>query len=201
MALVTSMLSGPLMQHFLGHKRRVRFTQFLTGKSFVPALRATDASSAIAELAAMAAAATGLSESDITHAVVVRERMMATGIEAGVAVPHAHVRGLIHPVIAIGLSDSGLDFGTLDGSRARIIVLALTPVGADDQQLEMLADIAATLSDSQVREDILRAASYAELKSALGAADDAPAHRSSEPDGFTPWLERVSVKPSSTPPS
>jgi Kef-type K+ transport system membrane component KefB/mannitol/fructose-specific phosphotransferase system IIA component (Ntr-type) len=201
MAIVTSMLSGPLMQHFLGHKRRVRFTQYLAPRGFLPALRALTAEGAIAELATLAAAQTGLVARDIEQAVLAREQMMATGLESGVAVPHAHLPGLTSPVVVLAISQTGIDFGTRDGSVARIIVLALTPLGDADQQLNVLADIAETFSDPDVRDETLRATNYAELKSALGAADAPRSHggRASDPESLTPWAGRVSTKPAAPP--
>jgi Kef-type K+ transport system membrane component KefB len=163
MALVTSLLSGPLMQRVLHLKKTRRFTDFLTPRTFANHLNARSRLEAIAELADAAAGGTGLDPSDIRDGVLIREQLMATGIGNGLAVPHARLRGLAAPVVTVGLSTAGIDFDAPDGTPAHVIFLILTPVHDDGAQLEILADIATTFKVKEIREQAVNAATFLEF--------------------------------------
>jgi len=151
MALVTSLMSGPLMQRVLHLKKPRRFTDFLTARTFVNHLHARTRAEAVAELAKAAAEVAGLDAAEVVDGVMIREEIMATGIGHGLAVPHARLRGLARPVVAVGLSAAGIDFDSPDGRPAQLIFLLLTPVHDDGAHLELLADIASVFKGEEVR--------------------------------------------------
>jgi Kef-type K+ transport system membrane component KefB/mannitol/fructose-specific phosphotransferase system IIA component len=163
MALVTSLMSGPLLQHLLRLKKPRRFVDFLTPKTFVHHLSTHTRPEAITELANAAAEASGLDAGEIAEAVLARERLMSTGLEKGLAVPHARLRGLAAPVVSVGLSSPGIDFDATDGIPAHLIFLILTPVQDDGAQLEILADIAVTFKTKEIREKALSVAGLTEF--------------------------------------
>src|SRR5690606_12752740 len=80
LALVTSLVSGPLMRMFIAQPKRWLLEELLDVGSFFPRLQATTRAEAIRELAAPAAAAAGLDESAVAEAVLNRERVMSTGL-------------------------------------------------------------------------------------------------------------------------
>ncbi len=151
MALVTSLMSGPLMQRVLHLKKPRRFTDFLSARSFINHLHARTRAEVIAELAKTAAEVAGLEAAEVVDGVMLREEIMATGIGHGLAVPHARLRGLERPVVAVGLSAAGIDFDAPDGRPAQLIFLLLTPVHDDGAHLELLADIATVFKGEEVR--------------------------------------------------
>ena len=95
---------------------------------------------------------------------------MPTGVGQGIAIPHARLPGLSRPVVALGLSNAGVDFGAPDGELARFIVLVVTPEHDDLVQLELLAEIARTFQDAGMRAAVARATSFDELADALRRA-------------------------------
>lgn len=151
MALVTSLMSGPLLQRVLRLKKPRRFTDFLSARTFVNHLKAHSRQEAVAELAKTAAEVAGLEIGEVVDGVMIREEMMATGIGHGLAVPHARLRGLERPVVAVGLSKAGIDFDAPDGQPAKLIFLLLTPVHDDGAHLELLADIATVFKGEEIR--------------------------------------------------
>jgi Kef-type K+ transport system membrane component KefB len=163
MALVTSLMSGPLMQRVLHLKKIRRFTDFLTPRTFVNHLNARSRLEAIAEMAEAAAEVTGFDAAEVCDGVLVREQLMATGIGNGLAVPHARLRGLAMPVVTVGLSTAGIDFDAPDGTPAHVIFLILTPVHDDGAQLEILADIATTFKVKEIREQAVSVATFTEF--------------------------------------
>lgn len=176
MALATAIISGPLVQKVMGTRKPHRFVDFLATKAFVPKLRASTARDAIRELSEAIAAAIGRPPQPIDAAVWARESIMSTGLEHGIAIPHARLDDLPTPLIAVGLSPSGIDFNAQDGEPARIIFLILTPRRDNGVQVQILADIARTFRDARIRDRILTVTSATELV-ALVRIEGAAAHR------------------------
>ena len=56
-----------------------------------------------------------------------REQQASTGIGKGVAIPHAHEDGIQRQLLAIGISQVGIDFDAIDGQPVHIIALLVTP--------------------------------------------------------------------------
>jgi Kef-type K+ transport system membrane component KefB/mannitol/fructose-specific phosphotransferase system IIA component (Ntr-type) len=163
MALVTSLMSGPLLQRVLRLKKPRRFVDFLSPRTFVTELKSHSRPEVVAELAKIAAEVAGLEAAEVVDGVMIREEIMATGIGHGLAVPHARLRGLARSVVAVGLSRHGVDFDAPDGRPAQLIFLLLTPIHDDGTQLELLADIATVFKSDEVRSRIGQVGSYTEF--------------------------------------
>lgn len=142
MALVTSMVSAPVVQRLIMRRIPRRMADLLQAGTFRSPLFAQTAREAIRELSRLAAEAAGLDPGAVDAAVWARESVMSTGLENGVAVPHARMDGLAKPVIAAGISPQGIDFDAPDGSRAHVVLLFLTPRDDEGLQLDLLADVA-----------------------------------------------------------
>ncbi len=162
-ALVTSMTSGTLMQSILRLKRRVRFHDYLSAKTFAAALDTAERDEAIAQLCRLAGQSANLNIDDLTRRVLEREQVASTGLPGGIAVPHARLPGLRSPVVAVGRARPGIDFDASDGKPAALIFLIVTPEGDHQSQLEILADIAATFAQSALVERVMRVANYTEF--------------------------------------
>jgi mannitol/fructose-specific phosphotransferase system IIA component (Ntr-type) len=171
-ALATSVMSGPMIQWLLRRKKPRRLTQHL---ALVRPLAAATATEAIAELCGAIAGAAGIAADTIKEAVLEREAMMPTGLEGGVAVPHAPIKGLASPVVGVGVAADGIDFGAIDGDPSRLIFLLLTPEGDHKAQLEILADIAKTFS-ADVCKKALHARSLPEFLALAKAEAPAETH-------------------------
>ena len=163
MALATSLMSGPILQQVLRLKKPNRFTKFTNGRTFINRLKARSRAEAVAELAAVAATLCNIEASEISDGAMLREQLMPTGIGNGIAVPHARMRGVTEPLIAVGISDAGIDFDSPDGRPAHVILLIITPAHDDGIQLEILADIAKVFRDEEIRNKIAGIESYTEF--------------------------------------
>lgn len=163
MALLTSILSGPMTQFVLGRRKARQLSSYLSAKSFIPRLQAGSRREAITELAQVAAIPAGLDAVEVTADVWAREEMLHTGIGNGIAVPHARMAGLTTPVVAVGLSESGIDFDSPDGEPAHIIILILT--GRDDHgaQIELLSTIGRSFRSPDTVKQALHARSVTEF--------------------------------------
>ena len=96
---------------------------------------------------------------EIHDAILARERSMSTGMEQGIAIPHAAVDDLDDVVACMGIvrSDDGIQFESVDGRPTRIVVLLVIPRAKKLLHIRTLADIARVLSRDSVRDALLGA--------------------------------------------
>ncbi len=167
MAFLTSLASGPAMRRLLRLRHPRRLEQFLSAKSFLCPLAARTRREAVRVLATSVAEAAGMEGSFLDEAVWEREMQSATGIGGQIAVPHARLSGLKTPIVAVGLSQEGVDFDAPDGEPARLIFLLLTPLHDDGAQIELLSDISRKLGSEGHRSKALQVTSYTEFLAVL----------------------------------
>jgi PTS system fructose-specific IIA component len=120
----------------------------LTNPSLVSVnLAATERRGAIEELAKLLEADGRVSDvPTYVDAVWAREEETGgTGMESGIAIPHAKSPAVRRPSVAFGRSQAGVDFGAEDGSRADLIFLIAAPEGADDLHVRVLSRLARRL--------------------------------------------------------
>ncbi len=167
-ALVTSLIAGPAIKRLLRLKPVRGLAAWLTPRSFVRRLVSTERSAAIRELV-VAATPPGTDVEPVMQAVLARETASGTGLGRGLAIPHARLPGLAAPLIALGVSEEGLDFDAIDGQPVHIVVLLLTPGEAEDEHLGLMAQIARELADPAVQRQVIAAKSYTQLIALLRA--------------------------------
>lgn len=178
MAVVTSMLSGPVMKRMLPPSGQWRIAELLTGRGFVARLAGADRPSVIAELSRAAEAITNLPADHIESAVLERELMMATGVPGGVAVPHARLEGLAVPVVVAGISENGVHFDAVDQQPSHLIFLVLTPLEDQGAQLQLLADIGHRFQYGQSNRRVWQAKSFTQFVALVRS--ELPASRETE---------------------
>lgn len=98
-------------------------------------------------------------------ALEARERTVSTGMEQGIAVPHAALEGLEQVIASIAVVPSGMEFDSLDGRPTRIIVLLLVPKHEKILHVRTLTEVARRLGDPAFRERVLQSASGPDLVS------------------------------------
>ena len=90
-------------------------------------------------------------------AIMEREASMSTGMQDGIALPHAKIDGVEHLVAAVGLKPGGMDFASLDGKPTNIVVLSLSPTKNPESHLQYLAAVGKSLRSAATRAKILAA--------------------------------------------
>lgn len=115
----------------------------------------------------------GAQAEDVLEAVQSRERSMSTGMEHGVAIPHAAVDDLDSVAACMGVvsKEAGLAFESIDGQPARLVVLLVIPRAQKLLHIRTLADVARTLSRDEVRAALLAAPDAAAAHAALADHD------------------------------
>jgi Kef-type K+ transport system membrane component KefB/mannitol/fructose-specific phosphotransferase system IIA component (Ntr-type) len=167
MAVVTSMMSGPLVQLVLGQRRRRTAADFLSSQRFVRRLSATTRSEAIRELVQVTCESASLDINSVTQAVLDREDLMHTGIGHGLAIPHARIDGLSPAVVAVGFSEAGVDFDAPDGEPTQVIFLILTSPDDGGAQLELISSIAGVFKDRRMVDAALASRNLTEFLAIL----------------------------------
>ncbi len=112
---------------------------------------------------------------ELREAVLQRERSMSTGMERGIAIPHAAVDGLADVVAAIGVvaREGGLAFESIDARPTHLVVLLLIPRAQKLLHIRTLADIARVLGHESVRQALLTARTAEEAWHALREGEGA----------------------------
>jgi PTS system fructose-specific IIC component/PTS system nitrogen regulatory IIA component len=93
----------------------------------------------------------------IIEALEKREAKMSTGIKKGLAIPHATVAGLPRFIGALGISNKGIDYGSLDGEPVYIVFLLLSPPEDSEAHLQALKQIASLMDNEQYINKLLEA--------------------------------------------
>ncbi|MBU1240809.1 PTS sugar transporter subunit IIA [Myxococcota bacterium] len=101
------------------------------------------------------------------RALIEREEKMSTGMELGIAIPHARTDAVSDLQVAIGVHPTGIDFNSLDGAPCRIFIMTLAPTGRAGPHIQFIAAMSGIFSDPQKRESILNAKSAGEALSVL----------------------------------
>ncbi|MGA2899383.1 MAG: cation:proton antiporter [Candidatus Acidiferrales bacterium] len=167
MALFTSLVSAPAI-HFLLRRRRVlTLKDTVTTKLFLPAMKFRTKDEALQHMCEVAADTVSNAPERFLRLVLERERVVPSGWENSLAVPHARVGGLPHPIVVIGKSEAGIDFDARDGKLSRLIILILT--GDNQAQHDLLGDAGEMFSRKEAIDQVLEASTFVELVAALNA--------------------------------
>ncbi len=84
----------------------------------------------------------------VYDALLTREALGSTGLEKGVAVPHAKTRAVRQLTAAIGIAPQGVDFQSADGEPSKLFFLLLAPPDQSGPHIQALAEIARLANSS-----------------------------------------------------
>jgi len=133
----------------------MKIIDFLKEGAIIPDLKATDKEGAIKELVVLLEKRREITDKEkIVEIILEREKLGSTGIGQGIAVPHAKTDQVREIVIAFGLSQSGVNFESLDEEPVYLIFLVLAPAEATGIHLKVLAKIARLLKDKVFRNSL-----------------------------------------------
>ena len=92
-------------------------------------------------------------------AIMDREKKMSTGMKHGIAIPHGKTATVEDLIACIGISDTPVDFDSLDGEPCRIFIMTLSTLEKTGPHLQFLAEISLLFKSFEKRAEILKAAS------------------------------------------
>lgn len=127
------------------------FSDFVCMEAIQLQLTALDKEGVIRELTGALVSAGEIDKQEhenIVQRILERERLGTTGIGGGVAVPHAKHTGVTHTIGTIGVSQTGIDFKSLDGAHVRVFFLLVSPPDHSEQHLQVLETVSRHLRDA-----------------------------------------------------
>ena len=83
------------------------------------------------------------------HDLIEREDYLSTGLENGLAIPHAKSEAVEEVTMAFGVHKEGLDFDSLDGDPTKYVFLLLSPMDTSGPHIKMLAKIALNFQEDE----------------------------------------------------
>jgi len=150
--------------HVESGRKDTSFRRVLNERCVTASLKGSTKEEVIAELVEMLEKAGYAGDGKRLLAdVLERESRMSTGMEHGIALPHARSSGVPVPALAIGIHKAGIDFGTIDGTPGRIIALIASPADDEAPHMQVLASLGAVLGDDDTRRRLLDATTNAEV--------------------------------------
>lgn len=98
-------------------------------------------------------------EKDIYHQLWSREKIGNTGIGSGVALPHSRCPQATTAIVAIISLNQGVDYDSQDRQDVDLAFGLLVPEDANQEHLQLLADIAKLVSDPDKKKQLTEASS------------------------------------------
>ncbi len=126
----------------------------------------TDKHSVLADLVKKFSSALGYSEKEeleMLSAVENREALGSTGLEQGVAIPHAKMASLEKPLVAVGVLKDSVDYGSVDGKPTKVLFLVLGSDEYPNEHVQVLAEIAKLVKNSYFLMRIMNTTSQKDL--------------------------------------
>ncbi|GAA2347387.1 fructose-specific PTS transporter subunit EIIC [Streptomyces kunmingensis] len=133
---------------------------YLTAQTVKVELEARDKEAAIREMAGLLAATGKVTDVEgLVRTALRREEQGTTGLGEEIAIPHAKTDAVTSPVVGFARSAEGIEWGSLDGTKARLVFMISVPeAAAGDEHLRILALLSRKLMDAGFRERLLAAA-------------------------------------------
>ena len=88
-------------------------------------------------------------------ALLEREAKGSTGLEKGVAVPHAKCEGVEKLCMSVGIAKEGIDFEAIDGKPSYLFFLMMAPSGASGPHVQALANLAKLMQKNSFRQRLI----------------------------------------------
>ncbi len=99
--------------------------------------------------------------------IIANEARMSTGMQHGIAVPHAKSDAVDELVAAVGVTRRPLRLAGLDGEEAQIFILTLSPRSFTGPHIRFLAEISRLLRHRHLRDALIAAATPAAMLEVL----------------------------------
>ncbi|MFJ9420318.1 fructose-specific PTS transporter subunit EIIC [Streptomyces sp. NPDC101227] len=143
---------------------------YLTPGTVATRLAADGKEAAIRELAGLAAATGKVADvAELVRVALAREAQGTTGLGEEIAIPHAKTDAVTAPVVAFARSPEGIEWGSLDGTLAKLVFLIAVPeAAAGDEHLRILALLSRKLMDTDFRARLQGAEDAAGVLRVLG---------------------------------
>ncbi|ATZ26398.1 PTS system mannose-specific EIIBCA component [Streptomyces lavendulae subsp. lavendulae] len=127
---------------------------YLTARTVKTELVSDSKEAAIREMAEMLATTGNVRDVDeLVRVALAREAQGTTGLGESIAIPHAKTDAVVRPTVGFARSAEGIEWGSLDGTKARLVFMISVPeAAAGDEHLRILALLSRKLMDTGFRD-------------------------------------------------
>jgi fructose-specific phosphotransferase system IIA component len=127
----------------------------------------------IEELVELLVSACDVCDADtIYQAVMNREREGSTGLEKGVAIPHAKCDAVERLSIVIGISKDGIEFDAQDGKPTNLFFLMIAPPTESGPHVQAIAKIVKMIKVENFRKKLINARTPQEVLEVIGRLEE-----------------------------
>ena len=127
-------------------------------------LRSRDKTGVIEELVQVLVDAGKITDREnVLDAIHKREAMGSTGLEFGIAVPHAKTESVKEITMSIGIAPQGIEFDAIDGKPSTLFFMILAAPDQSGPHIEALAEIAKLSKSKAVLQALIAATSADEV--------------------------------------
>lgn len=158
------------------HTLKPMLSELLTEDLVNPSLAATSKNEVILKMLDMLCSTGKVLDRDAAlQAIMDNEARMSTGMEHGIAIPHAKTDAVKELLAGVAVTRKKVDFESLDRKPARIFIMTLSPKGRTGPHIRFLAEVSQLLKDEKRRKQVLAAKNAKDLLSVL--TTDPVAHK------------------------
>lgn len=139
-------------------------TKYLKEKCISTNLKGTTKDEIIEELTGLLIQSGNvINRQNVINSIKDREKIMSTGLEKGIAFPHAKTDAVSDVSVAIGIKKEGVDFNALDGNPSNIFVLIVSPFSNSGPHMRVMSSFSGALLHLDVKQKLLEAKSPKEI--------------------------------------
>ena len=100
----------------------------------------------------------------LTKKIFHREELMSTGIGLNLGIPHTRIKGVLSPIIAIGVQPKGIaDYESLDNLPVKILIMIICGDGQHRVHVKLLSQILSRFKKDKMIGNILKAETNADI--------------------------------------
>ena len=142
----------------------MKITNYISKKSIALNVHPSDKNEAIDMLVDLLMTAGSIKDKALVKRDVLRrEAQGSTGLANGLATPHAQNSSVKRPSISVITVPEGVEFNSMDGKPARLLMLFAAPEKADDTAMTNMGRLAVLLMDDEFKENLIKAKTPAEV--------------------------------------
>jgi PTS system fructose-specific IIA component/PTS system nitrogen regulatory IIA component len=153
----------------------MKFCDFVSTEAIKSEMVSVDKEGAIRELVGNLVDAGQINADDadgIVSAIIKREELGSTGIGRGIAVPHTKHPSVDKLVGTVGVSQSGVEFQSLDGEPVQLFFLLVSPPDRPGDHLRALENISRQLRDDMFCKFLKQSKTQKDIQTLLEEADN-----------------------------
>lgn len=138
------------------------------------------------------------SNEEFLQALLDREKLSATGVGDGIAIPHAKAKDFEKAMILYAKSDEGIEWESFDSQPAKHIFMICAPANGADEHLKALASLSTALMNADVKAGLDKATTSEEVKKVFENfvnASKKPEESNAKVDTNKPYVIAVTACP------